>query len=514
MKENKNENNEEKIKFSERIAVSLKRQWLVSDLITILLVLVIIAAYFSINLWAIDADLPEIDITEGQIFTLSEQSKEAISKIDKDITIYVYGYEEDALFVKFVGQYTEANPKIEWKMLNSETNMTLLSEIGDSYNSTLVVVVCGDKRIFVTPDNDFTSSDFATGETIDVTEEKMTNTILSLAEENQPNVYFLTGHNEFIPESEGYVYYLGQLLKDEAYNVDTLNLLSSDIPSDCDIIAIVSPAQDISEDEANKLIAYINQGKNLLISKDTGEKVIQMPNLQKVLDLYGVTVDNSGFVLEAGEGKYVSTSNGPFPLVFYPDLNLNSDITSDLYNEQKRMPIIISYSGKLDYANDTEMTNLKVSKTALITTSETASFSKDLNNLAAALDASATGKYEVGALLEKEIKKKKDDGSEELVYSKLITFPSSIFFSDMASVINNNYPNILLGNNKDLILNSFSELAEKKYTVSIRKNTSTTSYAYVPTDEQSRVVHLIIFLYPLAIVVIGILIILYRRKRK
>ena len=70
-----------------------------------------------------------------------------IKDINKEITIYTFGYEEESPFVKFVKQYTAANSNIKWLMLNNETNLELMQEIGDSYNSTLVIVMSGDKRI-------------------------------------------------------------------------------------------------------------------------------------------------------------------------------------------------------------------------------------------------------------------------------------------------------------------------------------------------------------------------------
>ena len=301
-------NEKNKIKLSERIAIAFRKQWLVSRTITILLVLVIIAAYISINLWANDKDLPKFDITENKIYTLSNESKEAIKQVDKDMTIYIYGYDEDAVFVDFVKQYTEVNPKLKWEMLNKDTNLELLTELGDSYNSTSVIIQCGETRRFITPSYDFFTNDLETGETIDTTEEKLTNTILSLAEGNKQYIYFLTGHQELIPDEEnGFLNYLADYLnKEESYEVNTLNLMTTPtIPDNCNVLAIVSPMQDITDQETNKIIEYINKGKSLLITKDpTGSEEVQMPNLQKVLDLYGVEIDNSGYVMETAEGKY------------------------------------------------------------------------------------------------------------------------------------------------------------------------------------------------------------------
>ncbi len=511
-----------KAKLGERLSIAFRKRWIVSSTITLLLVLCIIAAYISVNLWAVDTDLPNIDMTESQMFTLSEESKKAIKDINKEITIYTYGYEEDSPFVKFVKQYCAANSNLKWVVLNSETNLELMTEIGDQYNSTLVVVVCGEKRVFVTPEQDFSTVDYVTGNTLDTTEEKMTNTILSLAEENLPNIYFSSGHNEYVPGKDGMIYIMTSSLADEAYNVETVNLLTQEIPDNCDILAIVSPAQDLSEAEANKVIAYINKGKNLFVSKDmSSDEKAQYPNLQKVLDLYGVTIENNGLIVETSATKaYVSQEqNIVQPVVFYPELSSTHEITADLYAEQAqdRLHVLMSFSGRLKFVDDATLTNLKVTKDVIVSSSDTSGFATDFSkNAEHAISTAEMGACDIGAVLTKEISiPSTEEGAEEkTAESKLIVYASSTFFNDEASAINSNYPNIYVGNNKDLILNSFSHLANKEYTMTIRKTAATSTYAYTPTEKQNRIVLAIIFIFPLAIVLVGILVFAYRRMRK
>ncbi|MCR5186796.1 MAG: GldG family protein [Clostridia bacterium] len=521
--ENSAEDEDDKIKkakLGERLSLAFRKRWIVSGTITLLLVLCIIAAYISINLWAVDTDLPNWDVTDSQIFTLSEESKKAIKDINKEITIYTFGYEEESPFVKFVKQYTATNSNIKWLMLNNETNLELMKEIGDSYNSTLVIVISGDKRIIITPDQDFATADYVTGNTVDTTEEKMTNTILSLAEENQPNIYFSSGHNEYVPGKEGMIYNMTSSLADEAYNVETINLLTTDIPDNCDILAIVSPTQDLSENEANKVIAYINKGKNLFVSKDMCNDVkAQFPNLQKVLDLYGVTIENNGLVVETSASKaYTSPEqNIASPVVFFPELSSTHEITADLYSEQSRLKVLMSFTGRLKFVDDATLSNLNVSKEVIVSSSDTSGFAADFSKDAAQAIASAEmGVCDIGATLTKTISAPttEEGGEEKSVESKLVVFASSTFFNDEPSIANSNYPNVYSGNNRDLILNSFSYLANKEYTMTIRKTSASSQFAYVPSDTQSKVVLAIIFIFPICIVLIGIFVFAYRRIRK
>ena len=58
------------------------------------------------------------------------------------------------------------------------------------------------------------------------------------------------------------------------------------VPDDADILFIFAPAKDISEDEASKIISYLeNGGKALIVSNYSSE---EMPNFASVLENYGV----------------------------------------------------------------------------------------------------------------------------------------------------------------------------------------------------------------------------------
>ena len=272
-KKNQDENeNIDKIKpkLSERFALAFRKRWLISNTITILLILVLIVAYISFNLWMIDLDLSNIDLTVDKKYTLSEESKKAIKDVNKDVKIYTYGFDDDSNFVKFIKQYTKVNNRIVQISLNNETNPDLMNELrlGNQFKSTLVIIMTDENRTILSPDSDFKTYSNVTGDEIDIAEEKVTNAILSLCDENLPSVYFVQGHGEFSPVSGGGVSLLASIMKNESYTINTINLLTEDIPEDCDILAIITPAQDFMEQEATKVKEFINKGKNLFVTID------------------------------------------------------------------------------------------------------------------------------------------------------------------------------------------------------------------------------------------------------
>ena len=232
---NKDEN---KVKLREKLSLTFKRKWLVNGTKTFLIIAIIIAAYFALNLWIRQLDLPEIDVTENQIYTLSDASKEAIAKVDQDVTIYCYGFLEDSTFVDLLKQYNKVNDKIKYEMLTEESNYEMIQEHDLQEGYTVLILKSGEAEKVVDASTDFTTYDFTTGQSVDTTEQTMTNSILSLTEENKPKIYFVQGHNEYKLEETSV---LTTYLKNEAFEYDSLNIATAGaIPEDCDIGNIVT----------------------------------------------------------------------------------------------------------------------------------------------------------------------------------------------------------------------------------------------------------------------------------
>ena len=107
----------EKIKLSEKLALNFRKKWLVSGIQTFLIVAILIMGYISLNLFVRQLDLPQIDVTENKLYTLTDASKNAVSKIDKEVTVYAYGFEEDSTLIDLMKQYKAVNDKISYELL-------------------------------------------------------------------------------------------------------------------------------------------------------------------------------------------------------------------------------------------------------------------------------------------------------------------------------------------------------------------------------------------------------------
>ena len=93
-KENKSKDNNEE-KFGIKFLNTIKKRWLITRTNTLLLIAILIAIVVLINSIVQSLDLTPIDCTSNKQYTLTEESKERISKIEDSVSMYFVGYEDD-----------------------------------------------------------------------------------------------------------------------------------------------------------------------------------------------------------------------------------------------------------------------------------------------------------------------------------------------------------------------------------------------------------------------------------
>lgn len=503
-KKNKVEKDSSKAKLSEKFTLAVKRKWLVNGTKTFIIIAVLVLFYIAINIYVAGLDLPEIDITANKIYTLSDASKEVISKVDQEINIYAYGFSENSAMIKFLKQYANTNDKISYEILTPETNMQKIQENDLTDGYTVLILESGDSKKVIDASTDFQTFDYTTYQTIDTTEQTITNSILSLTQGYKPVVYFVTGHNEF---SSDETQVLQSYLKNESFDVKNINLATqTEIPKDCDVLVILSPSTDFLDYEVPIIKDYINKGGNIYFSMDVISETLDLPNVQSVLDEYGVSVKN-GYILEYNE----EAANPTYPYIFMPAVSGSNEITSEIYSDSYMW---LAYSAKLNSKSDEELENMRVSKEVLLSSSDQAIFVSDLSSdMATAAQTAEAGTADIAALMSKDITFTNEAGDQETVTSKLVVSATGSFASDyIVSELSASYPISYIGSNKDFVINSLSHLAGKENSLTIRKDMANSTY--LPTETQNRIVTAIIVGVPFIIILIGVMIGHYRKKRK
>ena len=493
-----------KVTLGEKISLKFRKLFIVDGLRTFLIVAILLVSYVAINLAAKENKLPKFDITENKIYTITEASKKALSGIDQDVKIYAYGFEENSSFTDLLDQYKKVNEKISYEILTEESNLEMVKKYDLSEGYFVLIIKSGDSEKVIDASTEFTSYDYTTYQTVDTTEQVITNSILGLTQENKPKVYLTQGHQEYGEES---INRLLVQLANEAFEVNFINLATvGTVPEDCDVLAIISPAQDFMDVEVTAITDYINRGGKIFFSMDVVSETIKLANLQKVLDLYGVSVEN-GYVFECAENQYLSNYN----YIYMPQVSSTSSITKDIYTDSY---LWLVFTGRLNYRTEEELQSLNVTKETLLSSSPESMFITDLSDdINKAIEKAASQgmmkSSEIASSLTKKITK--PDGTE--VESKLIIASSASFISDyVVEELNQTYPLSFIGSNIDFVMNSISELAGKDNILTIRKEYNNSTYT--PTNLQNIIVILTIILVPLFIIIAGILVGVWRKRRK
>ena len=494
----KSENEEKENKFIQTI----KKKWLVEGTTTLALVAIIVAAFICLNIFMQNLELTPIDLSQEKLFTLSEESKDKVKDVAKDVNIYFIEYSEDNPSVELSKQYHIANEKIKTEIVTAETRPDLVQKYGIQSGSQGIIIECGDKSKVLT-DNDLYTYDMTTYETINIAEEKLTSSILTVASEKIPKIYFLEGYSSYSLSQQ--MNYLGVYLQNEINEVKQLNVLSTGkVPDDCDTLIICTPAKDFDEMATNAIIDYINSGRNILWLNSAVTKAQDLPNVNKVLEMYGVKPFEVGTILESDADKMLAQT----PYIIFPNIGY-STVTKSFYNTEG---VIFINATKIDTLDDEQLSNLNVSKSVLLSTSSNSFFRKDFAiQTVSKTEQDEDGEFVVGAELVKTISEANDEEGKSAVKSKMIIFGDNNFITDYP-IGNGNSPVFALAKNKDLILNSMAYLVDREEDITARKSTGTVTYT--ATEEQDNIIKIVIFTVPGLIIFAGIVVWIVRRRRK
>ena len=500
-KQKKKEKKEKK--ETSKFVQTVKRKWLIDGSRTLSLVLLILAAFLGINTGMKVWDLTPIDLSQEKLYTLTDESKERVKNIDKDVHLYFVGYTDDNADLTLAKQYKDANERIVAEAVDSESRPDLVEKYGiQDTGSSGIIVECGDRSKVLTA-SDLVTYDSTTYEKISIAEEKLTSAILSVTTDDIPKVYFLEGYSDFTLDYN--MYYLSVYLENEVTEVDTLNILSTgNVPDDCDTLVITSPSQDFSNEAKTAIIDYINRGGNILWLNAAMAVSADLPNVNEVLALYGVNPFEVGVIRETDSSRMVANS----PDLVIPNLGY-SKITEDIYSDG----IILANPTKVNI-NEDGLEDLNVVETELATTSEGAYFRTNFNNSsAAAAEGEETGSFVVGAELEKTITEANEETGTSAVTSTLIIFGENYFISDYPFTQESQYSAIQVSSyNKDLVLNSLAYLSDREEDITARKSTGTVTYT--ATEQQDTIVRIIIFSVPAVIILAGLIVWQKRRRKK
>lgn len=453
---------------------------------------VVIAIAVAVNLvvGALPADWTKTDLTSTGLYSLSSQTQQMVSALEDEVTVYwiVQSDTEDNTIGELLERYQDLskNLKVERKDPVVYPNFAQQYTTSTLYNNSLIVT-CGDRSRYISYYDIYVtdySSYYTTGtaSTQFDGESQLTSAIDYVTNEDLPVVYTLTGHGESqLPST------LSDGAAEENVLLSELSLLTQEsVPEDADALIIYAPQSDISADEKDMLLTYLQGGGKLLLVTDYTETA--MPNLAEVMAYYGTSLAD-GIVMEGDSSHHMRGSS----YYLLPDIG-SHDITSPLADGgyYVLMPVAQGIS-----VSDELLEGLTV--TQLLTTTSASYAKADAYNLTTydKEEGDLEGPFALGVAISEEV----EGGTTGIVW-----LTTSYMFNDDVDML-------VSGANTDLFLNALDWMCQRESSISIRAKDLSTEYLTVPSSDVSTWSLILVVTLPLAFILAGAYITVTRRKR-
>ena len=481
----------EKKPLKQKIKDSMNKKYLKNGSYSVVISAIFIVIVLVINM--IVGSLPtkytEVDVSSEKLYSISDDTKKFLKKLDKDITIYqvVQSGSEDETIKKLLEKYGEESDHIKVEQKDPVVNPKFTSEYtSDDVDANSLIVVCGDRSKVVNYSSIYESSiDYNTYQSTTTGfdgEGQIDSAISYVTSEDLPVLYTLDGHGEKELDST-----LQEDIQKANIDIKSLNLITEEkVPDDAACLLINAPTSDISESEKDAIIDYLENGGKAMIFSDYTEE--SMENFDAVLANYGVE-RTDGIVIEGDSQHYAQ-----MPYYLVPTVN-STDAISDFASK--------GYYVLMPYAQGIKQTdNLRdtVTVNSLLTTSDSAYSKLDVNSgTIEKTDEDITGPFDLGVSITETLD---DDKETQIVY-----YTSSNL---MDSQINQ----MVSGGNEQMIMSSLNWMcsSDETSTISVPSKNLQISYLTLTAYDVSFWKIMVMGIIPVIFLVIGFMVWLKRRK--
>lgn len=268
------------------------------------LAVVVLAAVILLNLVvrALPTKWTELDISTSSMFTLSDTTKNLLGELNTDITAYYLATsgQEDTNITRLLDRYSDESSHFSWQQRDPVLYPTFVEQY-DGASTGCVVLTTADNYTVVNYsdmyDMDLDAYYYSGSQQYTFeAENALTSAIARVIRTTSYQLYQLTGHGETELESD-----FTETLDNAGVTVTSLNLKTAgSIPEDAAALLINAPLADVTEEEADALAAYLEQGGKLLVATDF---TVDTPHLDALLASCGMT-RQAGLLVETDADHY------------------------------------------------------------------------------------------------------------------------------------------------------------------------------------------------------------------
>lgn len=435
-----------------------------------------------------------IDLTYNKKYSITDITKTELSKLKKDVTIYVLadGEVTNDLLQVTLEEMDERSKHVKVEYVSPTDNPSFYSKYTNAMPTDMSVIVeCGNRSRVIdyidmfAMDYDY-AYDPSSGEYVktdyNVTgydgEGKILSAIKYVTEGHNSKIYSVVGHDELVPEID-----LKAYITNANYDYEEINLLEHEvIPKDCDCLWILGPLEDFNDTEIKKIKDYLDKGGEavFVISYTDGD---EQHKYYSLLEDYGIKVMD-GLVMETAPKYYYSNE---YELL--PDI-VNCNATEEVYSSTRKKYIYMPFAKGMKI----EEKDGVVSQ-VLLQTTDMAYISPDGS---VGTNSDDMGVYTLALMAAKETGKDK--------HSKIAVFGSDYYLYESVNASAN-------GCNYVVFMNAVAQILTQENSNAVPvKNLQ--QYPKMIIDENSRIVFSILFIFviPALIIVSGVFYVIVRRR--
>jgi ABC-type uncharacterized transport system involved in gliding motility auxiliary subunit len=249
------------------------------------LILVVLGILAGVNYVAYRRPLKK-DLTKGQRFSLSDQTKKVVGGLEDDVRIlYFQRAAELAGADERIKQYEALSPRVKAEFVDPYTKPSRAREYDVKGPWPIIVVERGARRERAVSDS----------------EQDLTNAFLKVTREGQKTVCFAEGEGERDIDDRGDLGYTGAreaLTKSQYVTKKVVLVHERGVPADCAVLVVAGPQTDLLPAVVEAVRAYVAAGGKVLVMAEPPLKKAT-PNLDGML---------AGWNLQAGRDVVVDVT--------------------------------------------------------------------------------------------------------------------------------------------------------------------------------------------------------------
>ncbi len=264
---------------------------------SLVLVVAVVAIAIVVNLLVGMGNF-RVDLTADKLYSLSDQSKDIVKKVKKEVTIFglfdnatIPGGSEYREITNLVNEYKALGVKV--KYVDPDKDPGTITSLDPQKTLGLTkgdfVVKSGNKVRRLEAQELYGQANQQYGRMYSA-EPLITGAIKFVSSDVTPVAYFVEGHNEVSLKED--LTQVSKILQSNNLEVKSLSLLTEkSVPDDCHLLVFASPQKDLTDEEKIKLDAYVKKNGNAIFMFDSLESSDKLTNFEDSLNYFNIGIN-------------------------------------------------------------------------------------------------------------------------------------------------------------------------------------------------------------------------------